>query len=93
VFPMTFLGKKLILKTVLENLPSGTIQQPTKSCAGRTGTALTDLRPSGTARIDGARLSVVTAGEYIEQDSPVIVVQHEGSRIVVRRFDGESHES
>ena len=52
---------------------------------GRDGIAITDLRPSGTARIDEERLDVVTEGEYVPQGSRVQVVQSDGYRHVVRK--------
>jgi membrane-bound serine protease (ClpP class) len=57
---------------------------------GRSGVALTDLRPSGTARIGEERIDVVTEGEYIAQGSPVELVQSEGYRHVVRRAGSQS---
>src|SRR2546430_501472 len=42
---------------------------------GQTGTALTSLRPSGTAVIDGKRIHVVTEGPFIERGSPLKGVQ------------------
>ena len=50
----------------------------------QTGTALTTLRPSGTAVIDGKRVDVVTEGPFIEQGTPIKVVAVEGMRVVVR---------
>jgi membrane-bound ClpP family serine protease len=49
-----------------------------------TGVALTQLRPSGTASIDGKRVDVVTEGGLIERGTKVKVVAVEGTRIVVR---------
>lgn len=49
-----------------------------------TGTALTQLRPSGVAQINGQRVDVVTEGGLIERGTAVKVVAVEGSRIVVR---------
>lgn len=51
---------------------------------GRTGTAVTQLRPSGTAEIDGIRLPVVTEGDFISAQTAVQVVMVQGNRIVVR---------
>ena len=51
---------------------------------GRSGIALTTLRPSGTAEIDDLRIDVVTSGEYIEKGSAVEVVAVKGSRVQVR---------
>lgn len=53
--------------------------------AGLTGTALTPLRPAGTAVIDGKKYSVVTEGDFIEKDSGIRVMKIEGYRIVVER--------
>ena len=55
------------------------------SLGGATGVALSDLRPSGIARIDGERVDVVSDGEYIAAGQPIEVVRDEGYRRVVRR--------
>ncbi len=51
----------------------------------QTGVALSQLRPSGTASIDGQRVDVVTEGDLIERGTEVKVVAIEGARIVVRK--------
>jgi membrane-bound serine protease (ClpP class) len=51
---------------------------------GQDGTAVTDLRPSGTARIGDERIDVVTEGEYVPLGSRVRVVRSDGYRHVVR---------
>ncbi len=50
----------------------------------QTGTALTALRPSGTAVINGKRVDVVTEGPFVERGSLIKVVEVEGARVVVR---------
>ena len=50
----------------------------------QTGTAFTNLRPAGTALINGNRVDVVTEGQMIERGSLVQVVAVEGLRVVVR---------
>ena len=50
------------------------------------GTALTQLRPSGIANINGQRVDVVTEGGLIERGTAVKVVAVEGARIVVRKI-------
>jgi membrane-bound serine protease (ClpP class) len=52
---------------------------------GQDGTALTDLRPSGTARIGDEQIDVVTEGAYVAQGSRVQVVRSDGYRHVVRK--------
>ena len=54
---------------------------------GKVGTALTDLRPGGTAEVDGHRVSVTTEGDFLDKDTPIKVVEVEGDRIVVRKDD------
>jgi membrane-bound serine protease (ClpP class) len=55
---------------------------------GATGTALTDLRPAGTAQFGDRRVDVVTAGEFIDRGQSIRVIQVEGPRVVVRRLEG-----
>jgi membrane-bound ClpP family serine protease len=50
----------------------------------RTGVAITLLRPSGTAFINGKRVDVVTEGALIDQGASIKVVAVEGMRVVVR---------
>lgn len=50
----------------------------------QTGTALSRLRPSGMALINGRRVDVVTEGPFIERGTPIKVVAVEGMRVVVR---------
>ena len=57
------------------------------------GTAMSTLRPSGTAVIDNIRYDVVTDGEYIEKDSPIRVSEIEGTRIIVSPLDKESSDT
>ena len=49
------------------------------------GTAVTDLRPAGTAVINGKRVDVVTRGEYLEKDVAILVIAVTGNQIIVRK--------
>lgn len=49
-----------------------------------TGVALTQLRPSGTAIINGKRVDVVTEGGLIEKGASLRVIAVEGMRVIVR---------
>jgi membrane-bound serine protease (ClpP class) len=53
------------------------------SLRGRTGTAVSYLRPAGIASIEGRRVDVLTEGEFIAQGTPIRVVRVEGARIFV----------
>ena len=59
---------------------------------GNRGVALSALRPSGIALVDGERVSVVTDGEFIPKGAPVEVVAAKGSRVVVRAVPGSADE-
>lgn len=54
---------------------------------GLEGEALTTLRPSGAARIDGRRVDVVSDGAYIAAGEKVVVDRVEGVRVIVRKVD------
>ncbi len=91
-FPKSFVGKWLILggeRKTDEGSPSDVSDASGaggySGLEGREGTTVTALRPSGAARIDGVKHSVVTGGEFIEKGEPVVVTRVEGSRIVVRK--------
>ncbi|GAB6153379.1 NfeD family protein [Desulfosporosinus burensis] len=51
---------------------------------GRTGIAITQLRPAGTADFDGEFLDVVTEGGYIGHGTGIKIIAVEGTRIIVR---------
>ncbi len=55
--------------------------------AGQTGTAVTLLRPSGKAKIDGEVYDVVTQGDFVPQGSMIRVLKITGTRIIVDRID------
>ncbi len=52
---------------------------------GKQGKTATDLRPAGVALIDGKRLDVVTDGDYIEANTPIIVTGVTGNQIIVEK--------
>jgi len=51
---------------------------------GKTGKAITPLRPSGTADFDGVRLDVLARGEFIESGTKVVVDEINGKKIIVK---------
>jgi len=50
-----------------------------------TGISVTDLRPAGMAVINSQRLDVVTDGEYIDADTPIVVTGVKGNQIIVEK--------
>lgn len=74
---------RLVLRDVATQ-PEPASGKESACCAGREGRTCTALRPVGTAEIDGAKLSVVSDGEYIPAGVNIVVDRVDGSRIVVR---------
>jgi membrane-bound serine protease (ClpP class) len=61
----------------------GLVDAAATALVGRTGTAATVLRPTGTMAIDGDRFDVVTEGEFVEAGTPLRVLYVAGPRVVV----------
>jgi membrane-bound serine protease (ClpP class) len=93
-FPLVLMiGLKLLVKSPVTLKTSlskedGYTSQPEAllSYKGKTGAALTDLRPAGTAMIDNKRVDVVSRGEYIEKGADIVVLAIEGNRVVVKKI-------
>jgi membrane-bound serine protease (ClpP class) len=56
------------------------------------GTAITDLRPSGTAMFGDERIDVVSESEWITEGTPVRVISAEGYRHIVRSVAPDDEE-
>jgi membrane-bound serine protease (ClpP class) len=86
LFPRTRMASRLMLSTRLVT-PDSAAGEPGKSpwdeLLGQTGTATSDLRPAGVARIGGERVDVVTQGDFIPVGSRITVRRIEGNRIIV----------
>lgn len=61
---------------------------PRADLVGKSGLAVTDLRPSGVAVFRDERVDVITEGDYVRQGTAVIVVRSDGYRHVVRAEAG-----
>ncbi len=81
-FPKTGLGKRM---TIAKNLAtSKATEHGLEELPGKSGVALSDLRPAGFARIEDRRIDVVTQGGMISKGTNVVVVEVEGNRVVVK---------
>ncbi len=87
IIGLKFLAKSpATLKTTLSKDDGVISQSPDlEKYIGMEGIALTDLRPAGTARIDGNRLDVVSRGEYIDKATEIIVHSVTGNQIIVSK--------
>ncbi len=83
--PKTQIWNKLVLQRNIDAGSGYTSDVKLKELLGKKGKALTDLRPSGTAIIENSRIDVVTGGEYITKGTKVVVIDEEGSKIVVEK--------
>ncbi|MCD4676649.1 MAG: serine protease, partial [Desulfobacula sp.] len=89
VFGMKILAKSpLTLKRELSK-QDGVVSQKEKLEAyiDLKGKSVTDLRPAGMAEIDSQRVDVVTDGEYIDADTPIVVTGVSGNRIIVEKSE------
>lgn len=79
---------KLILREATTT-EGGYVSQPggINALVGKSGVALTDLRPSGAALLDDKRTDVLSEGGFIKRGTMVTVIRVEGSSVVVRPCD------
>ena len=79
-------GRALVLDTGMQ-AEQGYVSAPESDLhwQGRSGIAISPLRPAGLADIDGTRVDVVSEGSFIEAGTAIRVVRVDGNRIVVRR--------
>jgi membrane-bound serine protease (ClpP class) len=83
--PRSAAGRRLVLAGATR-ADAGYVSAASDSALiGTTGTAATDLRPTGKAELAGHRYDVVSEGDYVERGSAVRVVQASPGRIVVRK--------
>ncbi len=60
---------------------------------GECGMALTDLRPSGAALLNGKRTDVLTEGSFVLRGTKVRVIKVEGSSVIVVPVEKDEPES
>ena len=89
MFPLFFLvwrrvlGRFWTLKSTVSGTSAGSVRA--EDLLGKEGDAVSQLRPSGIATVEGTRYSVVTRGEMLEKGARVKVIDVTGSRIVVKK--------
>jgi membrane-bound serine protease (ClpP class) len=80
-FPSSGIGRRMTVSIDLAQAKAGELDLA--PLAGKTGIAVSELRPAGFATLDGRRIDVVTQGEMIARGATVRVVKVEGNRVVV----------
>ena len=78
-FPDSAVARLFVSTSTVGNIEAGKPE-----LLDQAGIAFTDLRPAGTALINGKRVDVVTEGGFVMKDTPVKVIEVEGMRVVVR---------
>ncbi|UUZ96138.1 hypothetical protein LJK87_18375 [Paenibacillus sp. P25] len=84
IFKHRGVWNRFILRERLTTEQGYTSTAERKDLLGQKGTALTPLRPAGTAQFGEDRVDVVTAGDFIAAGEAVEVIHVEGVRVVVR---------
>ena len=74
----------IVLKEQIESEAVNLSDTTPETLIGKTGVALTPLRPSGIALIDGKRYSVETQATFTEKDTEITVIAVDGPKITVR---------
>jgi membrane-bound serine protease (ClpP class) len=82
-FPKTGLFRKMELAAAV---PTPAAHAEVAALVGTTGVAETMLRPAGKGRFGDRLLDVVTAGDLIEQGTPIKIVAIRGPRVEVERI-------
>ena len=92
--PQLPFGRRLILNTGMD-AGVGYVSAPDsdKLWLGRTGIALSPMRPAGIAEIDGSRVDVVSEGAFVDAGATIQVVRVDGNRIVIRRVSPQTESS
>lgn len=74
----------IVLKEKIESEAVSLSDAKPETLIGKTGVAVTPLRPSGIALIDGKRYSVETQATFTEKDSEITVIAVDGPKITVK---------
>ncbi len=75
---------RIVNDAAMEGESSPVIKEMGKSLVGKTGTAVTALRPAGIVEIEGERLNVSTYGNFIDVGQTVTVAAVEGLNVFVK---------
>ena len=88
--PKNKLFDKITLKSATRREEGYSSSDPYEQYVGKIGVVTSYLRPSGTVKVDGKLLNVVTDGStFIEEGTKVIVTRTEGSKIYVSKNEEE----
>ncbi len=75
---------KVVLKDSTNKESGYTSHNDRSHLVGETAVTYTDLRPSGIIILKNERIDAVSEGSYISKDTEVMIIEVEGTRVVVR---------
>ena len=84
--PHTKLGKKLILDQSVNPEENSAVEN-TSRYLGAEGVAISNLRPSGIAKIADDRVDVITEGDFLEKGTKIKVVKATAGRVIVAAIE------
>jgi membrane-bound serine protease (ClpP class) len=84
--PRSHLFQTLVLQAAAAREEGFVASPDSKNMLGRRGVSQTALRPAGIAVFDGARVNVVTRGDFLNAGENVVVVEAHGNHMVVERI-------
>jgi len=87
-FPSTRTWRSFVLSTAQNKELGYTVgTRDLERFVGKKGIAITPLRPSGIAEVNGKKLNVLTRGEYVEINTKIKVISVEANKIVVEEIE------
>jgi membrane-bound serine protease (ClpP class) len=90
-FPNSALGRRIGLAETGRAFTLNEVDSP--SLIGAEGTTVTDLRPSGIARLGDKKCDVVADGGWIGKDRRVVVIRVAGNHLTVREIEPPDQEA
>lgn len=83
--PKTSLFNKISLATSTSADLGFVATEKEAGLLGRKGVASSPLHPAGTGAFGEDRLQVVTRGDFLDENTPIVIVEVKGNRIVVEK--------
>lgn len=85
--PTSSRWKGVFLRTAEDAAAGYVVGDARSDLIGAVGVALTDLRPAGSAKVNGERLDVVAEGGFVDKGQRVRVIRSEAYRLVVEAIE------
>lgn len=84
VFPQTSIWRRISLSEEQIRDKGYIAARDYSRYLGKKGTAISTLRPAGIGLFGKERLDVVSEGEFIDKDTPIVISQIDGYRLIVK---------